>query len=169
MRPCLTALALLGLPHAALAECGGVVLISCETGNGRHLEVCIEPGDFQGNGAFTYAFGSKGQPDLTLRETFAAGTATPWSGVGRAIWESIAFRNDGHVYEAWHSVDRLTQDPTLEAGVNVLRGDDLLASLTCESGPGTVIAPLFTIHDAMAEAGFCRDLTRHEWRRGGCG
>lgn len=169
MRPCLTALALLCLPHAVLADRNGEVLISCDTGNDRHLEVCIEPGDSQGNGAFTYAFGRKGQPDLILREEFSAGTAMPWSGVGRAIWESVAFRNDGHVYEAWHSLDRLTEDAPLQAGVNVLRGEELLASLTCESGPGTVIAPLFTIHDAMAEAGFCRDLSRHEWRRGGCG
>src|SRR5690606_26843141 len=101
------------------------------------LEVCIEPEDSRGNGAFTYSFGPKGQQDLTQREEFSAGTATPWSGVGRAIWESVAFRNDGHSYEAWHSVDRLTEDSALEAGVNVLRGEDLLASLTCESGPGT--------------------------------
>ncbi len=169
MRPCLTALALLCLPNGALADCGGEVLISCDTGNGRQLQVCVESGDFRGEGAFTYAFGPMGQPELTLREEFSAGTAIPWSGVGRAIWESVGFRNNGHVYEAWHSLDRLTEDAPLKAGVNILRGEELLASLTCESGPGTVIAPLFTIYDAMTAAGFCRDPSRHEWRRDNCG
>lgn len=167
--PCLPALVLLALPGAALADCRGETLISCDIGDGRHLEVCIERGDSPGEGAFTYAFGPRGRPELTLREEFAAGTAIPWSGVGRAIWEGVAFRSDGHVYEAWHSVDRLQEDPSLEAGVTILRGESFLASLSCGGGPGTVIAPLFTIQDAMAAAGFCRDPARHEWRRDGCG
>lgn len=171
MRPflCLPALALILLPTSTLANCGGETLISCDTGDGRRLEVCIEPEAFPGEEAFTYAFGPAGQPELTLREAFAAGTATPWSGIGRAIWEGIAFRNAGHVYEAWHSVDRLEENARLEAGVNILRGEELLASHSCAGGPGTVIAPLFTVQDAMAAAGFCRDPTRHEWRRDGCG
>ncbi|WP_287884675.1 MULTISPECIES: hypothetical protein [Paracoccus] len=167
--PCLLVLVLILAASVALADCRTETLISCDIGDGRHLEICIEPGDFQGEGAFTYAFGPKGRPELTLRETFAAGTASPWSGVGRAIWESVAFRNDGHVYEAWHSVDRLDEDMPLEAGVTILRGEAFLAALSCKSGPATVIAPLFTIQDAMAAAGFCRDLNRHEWRRGSCG
>lgn len=161
------ALACVLLPNAPLAECAGEVLISCHTGNDMHLTVCIEAGGSQG-GAFTYAFGPMNQPDLSLRERFSAGTAIPWSGVGRAIWEAVAFHNNGHVYEVWHSVDRLTEDPELEAGVTVLRDDVRLASLSCESQPDTVIAPVFSISDAMTDAGFCFNRTSREWRQGGC-
>ncbi|RNF35772.1 hypothetical protein [Paracoccus methylarcula] len=167
--PCLAALPLIFLSSAALADCTEQTLISCDTGNGNHLEACIEAGVSPDGARFTYAFGPRDKPKLTLREELAAGTATPWSGVGRAIWESVAFRHEGHVYEVWHSFDRLEQVASLEGGVNVLRGEELLVSLSCQPGPGTVIAPLFTIGDAMAEAGFCRDPDLHEWRRGDCG
>lgn len=161
-----TALALL-VPTALWANCVGKVLISCNTGNDMYLAVCIDADGSQGGG-FTYAFGPAKQPDLTLREEFSAGTAMAWGGVGRAIWEAVAFRNDGYIYEIWHSVDRLIEDPELEAGANVLRGEELLASLTCESDPGAVIAPLFAISDAMTDAGFCLDRTSREWQQGGC-
>lgn len=152
------------LPGLAQADCRGETFISCDTGKGRHLEVCILPDE----AAFTYAFGPAAKPDLTLREDFAAKTAQPWNGVGRAIWASIAFRNGDYSYEAWHSFDRLTEDAPLEAGVNVMRDDALVASLSCQQGPGTVIAPLFTVEDRMTEAGYCYDRDSFEWRRGGC-
>lgn len=166
---CLSVFAFTLLPAAALADCGDETLIFCDTGNGQHLEVCIEPEELSGRGAFTYAFGPRGKPELTLREDFAAGTVTPWSGVGRAIWGSIAFRNDGYVYEVWHSFDRLEEDAPLEGGVNILEGEKLLTSVSCKPGSETVIAPLFTLEDTMAASGFCRDRERHEWRRDDCG
>ena len=83
-------------------------------------------------------------------------------------WEGIGFRNDDHIYEAWHSLDRLQQDPRAEAGVTILRDGVYLATLRCKDGRHADIAPLFTIQDAMAAAGYCRDPTRNEWRREGC-
>lgn len=164
LRPMACALLPLLLPPAALADCPGQTLISCEVDNGGFLEVCIEPGDA---GGFTYRFGPRDRPELTLREAFSAGTAIPWSGAGRAIWEGVAFHNGDHVYEAWHSLDRLSRDPRLEAGVTILREGAVLAILHCKDGQAD-IAPVFAIQDAMAAAGYCRDPGRHEWRREGC-
>ena len=48
--------------------------------------------------------------------------------------------------------------------MNVLRGDDLLASLTCRPGPETQIAPIFALSDAMTDAGWRRDLDAGVWR-----
>ena len=147
------------LPLPALADCPGQTFVSCPVGGGRWLEVCIGAEDF------TYAFGPRGAPELRLSVPMAAGTVTPWPGVGRAIWSSVGFPNAGHVYEVWASVDRLTENPVPEAGVNVLRGDDLLAQIECQ--PGT--APgAFVLEDAMAEAGWCWNLDQRRWQRGGC-
>lgn len=161
----LVLLALLAPASPAFADCVGTTFLSCDVGRGRHLEVCIEPGAR----AFAYAFGPAGAPELTLREDFAAGTARPWNGVGRSIWASVGFRNAGHVYEAWHSLDRLDPEAVPEGGVNVLKGDAVLARLQCRPGPETVIAPIFSVEDAMQAAGFCRDREAESWRRDGCG
>lgn len=154
-------------PATSLADCTGETFISCDTGMGRYLEVCIQPGDLPGKGAFTYRFGTGDNPELTLREDFTARTVTPWSGVSRTIWESVTFRNDGYSYEVWHSFDRLEEDASLEAGVTIMRDEGILAEIACEPGSKTYISPIFTLADAMMAAGYC--LERHVWRLEGCG
>lgn len=151
-------LALGALP--ALAACPGQTFVSCPVGGGRWLEVCI------GAEGFTYAFGPRAAPELRLSVPMAAGTVTPWPGVGRAIWASVAFANGGHVYEVWSAIDRLTEGGAPTAGVNVLRGEALLARIECH--PGTAPAAAFVLEDAMAAAGWCWGIEAQRWRRGGC-
>ncbi|MDF2232296.1 hypothetical protein P2H44_06980 [Albimonas sp. CAU 1670] len=164
LRPELLA-ALLAVPAAAAADCAGETFLSCAIDAERRLEVCIDADAER----FRYAFGPADAPELTLEEPFSAGTVTPWNGVGRAIWESVAFRNGAYVYEAWHALDRLTEDPALEGGVDVLKGETLVASLTCRPGPDATLAPIFALEDAMHAAGYCRDREANAWRREGCG
>lgn len=155
------------IPAAVRADCAGETLISCDTGAGW-LEVCVEPGAAKGAGAFTYAFGAKGAPETRLREEMAAGTATPWPGIGMTIWEEVGFRDGDLVHVAYLAVDR-EDDAEMRAGAAVSRGAEPLSMHVCLPGPDAVIAPAFTIEDAMMAAGYCRDLERREWRRGGCG
>lgn len=155
------ALFLILLPLPAMAQCPQQTFVSCPVGGGDWLEVCI------GGGGFTYAFGPRQAPELALAVPMAAGTVTPWPGVGSAIWSSVGFPNGGYTYEVWSSVDRNPDAPNPQGGVNVLRGDDLLAQFTCE--PGTVSTPAFTLEDAMAGAGFCWDLETRAWLQGQCG
>lgn len=162
----LTALALTP-PLSARADCAQGTVISCDTGDGLWLEVCVEPGDAPGAGAFTFAFGPKGAPETTLREEMAAGTATPWPGIGMTIWEEVGFRDGDLVHRAYIAVDR-QDDAEMRAGVVVSRGDEPLSRHACLPGPDTVIAPAFAIEDAMRAAGYCRDFARQTWRRGGC-
>lgn len=155
------ALALCLLPLPAMADCPGQTFLSCPVDGGRWLEVCI------GADAFTYAFGPRSAPDLALSVPMAAGTVAPWPGVGSAIWSSVGFPNAGYVYEVWSSVDRNPDNANPQGGVNVMQGDTMLAQITCQ--PGTVTSPAFMLEDAMAAAGWCRNLDAQRWQRGGCG
>ncbi|MFE3837182.1 hypothetical protein [Pseudogemmobacter sonorensis] len=148
------------------AEPAVETFISCPVGGGRHLEVLIRHGDFAGEGSFSYSFGPPGRPDLSLSVPMSAGSVTPWSGVGRAIWSSVRFFNADYEYEAWNSFDRLEQEAGLQAGVSVLRNGTLLAHFECQGGE---IAPVFTLEDAMAAAGYCWNTEDFGWRRSDCG
>lgn len=154
------------LPAAAHATCPVETFVSCSVSGGKQIEVCIQPGNFAGDGGFTYTFGAAGAPELRLSVPMSAGTVTPWSGVGRSIWASVGFPNAGYEYEVWHSFDRLDEDGGLNAGVNVLQGEDVVAELTCIAGE---IAPVFTLEDTMAAAGYCWNRDRFHWQRSDCG
>lgn len=72
------------------------------------------------------------------------------------------FQNEDTVYEVWVSVDKMIADAPLEAGINVLNGEETLASLTCE-GPTLYGNGVFALSDAMAAAGYCWNLDRLQW------
>ena len=155
-------IACLCLPAAAQAACKGETLLSCPVGGGNELQVCAE------SGGFTYAFGPPGAPELQLSVPMAAGTVTPWPGVGSAIWSSVGFPNAGFTYEVWISVERNPDGPPPAGGVNVLQGDDIIAQRECS--PGTVSTDPFRLSDLMSEAGFCWDFDSRSWRQDGqCG
>ena len=143
-----------------MAACPEETYLSCPTDRGDYLEVCI------GSDAFTYAYGPKGAPELSLSVPMSAGTVTPWPGVGRAIWSAVGFPNAGYTYEVWNSVDRDPDNINPMGGVNVLQGDAMIAQIVCL--PGTVTAAAFTLEDAMAGAGYCWDFDSRTWSRGAC-
>lgn len=134
-------------------------LFNCTLSNNtRVVELC------QTATGFSYAYGKRGQaPELTLTEPLEAGTYTPWPGVGRAIWESIAFRNQDHAYEVWSSIDRMSDDAPLEGGINILRGDALQTTLSCDAG--SVTSRIEDAYESMQGAGFCQDDTTRAWVR----
>lgn len=149
------ALALALMPTVASAACPELTVLSCMIG-AKRLEVCAT-GD-----SLTYAFGRDGRPaDLVLTEPLAAGTYTPWNGIGRSIWESVDFRNDGHVYTVWSSFDRMDPGARVDHGVTVQKGDATLATLTC--APGAVAAPFDALFDRMEARGFCWSREDFRW------
>lgn len=155
------ALFLFLLPLPAMAACPEQAFVSCPVGGGNVLEVCI------GADSFSYTFGTEGAPELALSVPMSAGTVTPWPGVGGAIWSSVAFENAGHTYEVWSSVSRDPENIDIQGGVNVMRGETLLAQRTCL--PGTAESPAFMLEDAMAAAGYCWDFDARTWGPGPCG
>ena len=146
--------ALLATPAAA--ACPGDTVFSCRIG-AKVLEVC------HAADTLTYAFGRVGRPELTLSQPLETAAYTPWPGIGRAIWDSLAFSNDGVTYEVWTSVERMDEAAQLEGGVNVIEGETLLARLTCDRG--TPSQSLDVIYELKSEIGQCWDFDAKAWTR----
>ena len=145
-------LALLATP--ASAACQGDEAFSCTIGK-KTLEVC------SWKGALIYSYGREGKPELTIAEPLETVAYTPWPGIGRAIWDSVAFQNEGVTYEVWTSFDKMDENAILEGGVNVMQSDTTLASLTCDKG--SVAHSLDPISDLKAGIGQCWAPTAQVW------
>ncbi len=158
MRVALITLALL-LPAAAMAECGnGTEIFSCRIGQNA-LQICHQ------NNALIYSFGPPGAPDLTLTEPLESADFTPWPGIGRTMWDSLAFHNNGITYEVWAALDQQMEEsapePQVQGGVTVMEGDRTLASLTCSEG--SVRSSLDTVSVLKAAIGQCWDFDSLSW------
>lgn len=138
----------------ASAACQGDEAFSCTIGP-KTLEVCYW------KGALIYSYGRAGKPELTIDEPLETAAYTPWPGIGRAIWDSVAFQNAGVTYEVWTSFDRLDEKAILEGGVNVLQGNATLASLTCDKG--SVAHNLDPIFDLKSGIGQCWNSEARVW------
>lgn len=145
------------LPFPAAADCaGGEEVFTCQIGE-KHLEICHVGDDL------TYAFGPQGNPDLRISESLTTVSFTPWPGVGSAIWESVAFVNDGYAYEVWTSQERNGEENTpLEGGINVLNGEDLVAELRCDAD--TASQPLEGVWDLKESVGLCWEFSSFSWK-----
>lgn len=146
------------LASQAHAACSGDEVFSCRIGP-KTLEVCHR------DGTLHYAFGREGRPELTLSQPLETAAFTPWPGIGRTMWDSLAFLNDGVTYEVWAALDKQLEatepEPQLQGGVNVMQGDRTLASLTCD--PGSVSSALDTIGDLKAGIGQCWNMAAQSW------
>lgn len=145
-------LALFTLP--AHAACQGDQGFACQIGS-RQLEVCYW------KGMLTYSYGPEGKPEITLTEPFETVAFTPWPGIGSSLWESVAFRNDGYVYEVWTSVERDPASTEPRAGgVRVLQGDKTVAELDCDRGTAS---PMEALYDLKAGIGQCWSVETQLW------
>ena len=138
----------------ASATCQGDEAFSCTIG-AKRLEVC------SWKGALIYSYGRDGKPELTIATPLETANYTPWPGIGRAIWDSVTFQNEGVAYEVWTSFDRMDETAVLEGGVNVLKGEQTLATLTCDRG--SVERGLDTISDLKSGIGQCWDFDSQSW------
>jgi hypothetical protein len=147
------------LPTAAIADCiNETEVFSCQIGN-KTLEIC------HWKGALIYSFGPANAPDLTIAEPLETVAFTPWPGVGSAIWENVAFHNQGYTYEVWTAVERNPEDTRpLQGGVNVLKGEELQAQLTCDNG--TASQSLDAIYELKTAIGQCWDFDQDRWITG---
>lgn len=148
------ALLLFLLTAPAHAACPGDTVSSCRIG-AKVLEVC------HAEGALTYAFGPEGRPELTIAQPLDTAAYTPWPGIGRAIWDSLTFTNQGTTYEVWTSFDRMDEAAQLEGGVNLLEGETVLATLACDRG--SVSTSLDMVSELKAGIGQCWDFDAKVW------
>ena len=128
---------LVASPAWAVCDAGEQLFMSCQIENSANiLRVCFDKDNVH------YRFGPAQQtPDLALSEAIGAVDYTPWPGVGRAIWEEIAFRNNDYRYTVSVGFDRMFDEAEYNAtphhgfgGVRVTRGaaDAEVVSLSCE-------------------------------------
>lgn len=147
----LLALLAAGPAHAA---CQGDEAFSCQIG-AKTLEICYW------KGMLTYRFGPEGKPELMLNEPLETVAFTPWPGIGSSLWETVAFRNEGYIYEVWTSVERDPEATEPRAGgVRVMQGTDTVAELACDRGTAT---PMDTLYDLKDGIGQCWDMEAQTW------
>lgn len=148
------ALLILLLTAPVHATCQEEELFSCPIGK-KVVEVCSWQGEL------TYSFGREGSPEIILYDPLETVDYSPWPGIGRAMWYMVAFQNEGVIYEVWSSFDRLDENAVMEGGVNVMKGDDVIATLTCDKGE--VNTALDRITDLKADIGQCWDYDSQTW------
>ncbi|MDQ2093252.1 hypothetical protein [Rhodalgimonas zhirmunskyi] len=139
-----------------------MTFVSCTVKGGKMLSVCLE-GDMA-----VYRFGPEGAPEITLSEPLATIDYRPWPGIGSTIWEVVRFTNGDITYAVNGSILRIAADeadgPNLGGGVEVWRGENLLATLECL--PSSVAFPWSqTIGDAKRAAGLEWFPEDQSWKR----
>jgi hypothetical protein len=144
------------LPFSAAAACPNDSQIFFCSIQGKPLQIC------HWKGALIYNFGPEEKPELSLAEPLETVAFTPWPGIGRYIWETVTFTNQGYSYEVWTSVERGPDATTgLEAAVTVRQGEDVIAQLACD--PGTPSNSLDLIYDLKLSIGQCWNFDTQAW------
>jgi hypothetical protein len=158
MRAALLLTLLLAAPAQAACQ-NDLTIFSCKIG-AKTLQVC------EWKGMLIYQFGPEGAPELSLTTPIQDADFTPWPGIGRTMWNELAFHNDGVTYRVWSSLEKQLEEnqpePQVEGGVSVTRGEAELASLTCT--PGSVTAALDVIYDRKTAIGQCWDYEANRWQ-----
>ena len=174
MRIIVAALTLLTLPQTTFAECATPqdTFLSCTFSQGRKVvDVCVD-GD-----NLTYSFGRVGKaPDLVMSVPVVDADYTPWPGIGRSIWESVAFQNQDARYEVSYVIDRIfpedeTEDIQLEyyGYIEVIVGNESQIALSCDDG--SVVSGGDSLYDTKTAAGQCWDaegMDPEGWRWMAC-
>lgn len=121
--------------NLALAECpaGQEPFTSCKIeGQGTEVHVCFD------DQMATYRYGPiGGAPDLVLSEAVAKVDYEPWSGVGKAISETVTFYSGGFSYEVGvgferpFSEDEMALGPQRFGWIDVAQNGQSLGRLQC--------------------------------------
>jgi hypothetical protein len=112
----------------AFAKCaaGTKTIFSCTTAKGKLIEVC------DAGKTITYSFGNpQTTPEIALNVPRDKATTFQWAGIGRYLSYSVDIPNGKTTYSVFHGVDRISETHAVEAGVNVLEGGKLLATVQC--------------------------------------
>lgn len=160
MKPLVAGAVFFCLPTLAHAGCpqGADTLINCTFNNGaKAVTTCLQ------EGVATYAFGpTQGEAELTLTRHVTEVDMEPWHGFGRWIAEGFKFENGDYAYELRYAIDRLSEEPLLEADLWVSRGDQALAHLTCDPDSIDAAYPL-ALFDAKVAHGQVWDREEMIW------
>ena len=112
-------------------------------------------------GQARYRFGMKNKvPDLTLQSDLKD-IYVPWMGIGRYMNENITFVNKDVSYRVYSSLDRLSEDLELQAGIDVIVSDQIIASLTCDTE--SIQGGISEASNLIEMEGNCWDYYGEKW------
>lgn len=98
----------------------------CLTTNKKEVEVC------DAGAQISYRFGRIGQvPEMALSIPRAEVTTWQWPGIGRHLSYSVTIPNGTTRYRVFFSVDRLSDDHDIEAGIDVEINGEHVARIPC--------------------------------------
>jgi len=143
----------------AACRAGTDTVLSCTArGGAKALDVCLDTGA----GEISYAYGAPGRtPELYLSRSIAAIDHRPWPGIGRSIWESTVFYNNGYAYEVFTSIDRMAENQPPIGGVLLYKGRQQVARVDCDAGSAEI--GLWAVSDAKDALGLCWDQGAQIW------
>lgn len=113
---------------SAYAKCedGSKTLFSCTTQKGKKIEVCDAQKTIQ------YSFGRpQRKPEIVLSIPRNQVSTYQWNGMGSHISYSVNVPNGNTVYNVFYAMDRLTEEHSIEAGVNVIINGKQIATVQC--------------------------------------
>jgi hypothetical protein len=90
----------------------------------------------------------------------------PWNGIGIMMSDAVQFTHGDYSYEVWAGIEKMMDEaapaPEWSGGVNVLKGADVVASLSCDSVPD--VYQLDSLYDLKQAAGQCFDYESQGWK-----
>lgn len=101
-------------------------VFSCLTGKGKLIEVC----DAGKNISYSFGFPHK-KPEIVLTVPRNRASTAQWNGIGRYISYAVNIPNGNTNYNVFWSVDKLSDDKSIDAGVNVEVNNKLAATVSC--------------------------------------
>jgi hypothetical protein len=102
---------------------GTKTIFSCLSTKGKRIEVC----DTGPN--LTYSFGLPEKTEINLSVEKSTTTTSQWEGMGFIMSYSINITNGKTTYSVFQEANQRTQEAS--AGVNVLSGEKILATVNC--------------------------------------
>lgn len=134
----ITLVAMLSLTSLVYADCnaGEQRLFFCNTVNHKVIQLC------DAGATINYSFGRpNAPPELALQVPRHLASTWQWPGVGRWMSYSVVVPNGDTRYQVFFSVDRLSDEHTIEAGVDVEVGGKHLVRVECRDD-GTLFQQL---------------------------
>lgn len=109
------------------AQCGtNEKVFSCTTKKGKIIEVCDKKKTIQ------YSFGKANKPDILINVPREKVTTSQWSGMGPMAY-SVTIPNANAQYSVYSSVDRMSEEHTISAGVDVILNGKHATTVECSS------------------------------------
>lgn len=114
--------------ESAYANCegGNKTVFSCMTDKGKQIKVC------DAGKTIEYSFGKLHESsDIVVKVPRSEASTSQWAGIGRDESYSVDIPNGSTIYNVFSSIDRLMENHPVEAGVNVVIKNKVVATVKC--------------------------------------